>query len=130
MRKHFKAQKVNMFWNFIKNKVKVVKLGVFLQFCLWQQLSENTKKHMFMWYLLNCKWCEVRIKTVLVSSTIDHHGVGYSEVNVVAFLTTFNVFWWKNFLFICYKQFKNYEPLKLNLSYKIFREYLYAIFAL
>ena len=31
---------------------------------------------------------------------------------------------------MCYKQFRNDEPFKLNLSCKIIRENLYAIFAL
>ena len=75
----FRQKKLNIFWNFIKDKVKVT-LGVFLDFVYGQQLSGDKKKYMVTWYLFNRKWCEVRLKTTLVSSNIDCHRVGYSKV--------------------------------------------------
>ena len=97
----------------------------------------DKKKYKVTWYLLNRKWCEVRLKATLVSSNIDFHMIGYSKVTCRWVSNYFYRFWWslfrklssgsKNVLFICYKQFKNYESFKLNLSCKIIRENLYAI---
>ena len=100
---------------------------LFMTAVIWDK-----KKYMVTGYLLNRKWCEVRLKTTLVSSNIDCHMADYSKVTCRWVSDDFYRFWWslfgklssgsKNFLFICYKQFKNYESFKLNLSCKIIRE--------
>ena len=86
-----RRKKVNIFWNFIKNKVEVT-LGVFLNF-VYDSSYLETKKYMVTWYLLNCKWSEVRIKTTFVSWNVDCHRVGYSKVTYRWVSDTFNVFW-------------------------------------
>ena len=145
-RKRFKIKKVNIFWNFIKDKVKVT-LITFLNFvngscylgtkkvdCYLISFEPQTVQSSYKDYLSKLFLRSTKLKYWLSQGWL------FESYRSLKFLTTFNVFWWylfgklssrsKNFLFTRYKQFKNYEPFKLNLSCEIIRENLHAIFVL
>ena len=72
-----RQKKVNIFWNFIKTKVKVT-LGVFPNFVYDSSYLETKKVHGYLIFFE--PQMVVCIKTTLVSSIIDCHRVGYSKV--------------------------------------------------
>ena len=126
-RKHFRTKKVNLFWNFIKNKFKVT-LGIFLNFLYDSSYLWTKKVHGYLISFepqmvrssYNDHLCKLkyRFSIGLVIRKLDDNYLESSRQDL------------KFFLFICYKQLKNDEPVNLNFSCKIIREYLYAIFGL